>query len=318
MRARFCLAEVGLPLPASADDEAVAARLDEFIAMIGICRADQQEVVRWSGLEFVEVKPGVPLCELMYQEGKLDFIRQRALQETLNKCSYWDGEEEHEDDGLVRVDGVVVHSPSVAWAHAEWSLGHSVACLRVGPYTDGPHRVERASQVREIHFLSSSEKSLPWLTFYREIPEVEDLPEDSYIRHSTLMFPSLYFKPNIHKEFRHFSDGYRSLRPEITRHLAALNDHFRSVLDEHTGEPDQTAREMQARCRVEMSPESPKTKQNRAAWEERKIILDGQDVYCEWHTKLSPDKNRIHFHPGKKTVANGKLVIGIFHEHLST
>ena len=49
----------------------------------------------------------------------------------------------------------------------------------------------------------------------------------------------------------------------------------------------------------------------------RDVEYGGEVYRCEWHSKLEPHRNRIHFH-----VIGGKgepeVLIGIFHEHLAT
>jgi len=51
---------------------------------------------------------------------------------------------------------------------------------------------------------------------------------------------------------------------------------------------------------------------------EREVIIDGELIICEYHIKLTPTYDRIHFHPGKQDIAEGKIIIGIFAKHLNT
>lgn len=103
---------------------------------------------------------------------------------------------------------------------------------------------------------------------------------------------------------------------EVTRHLAILNDHFRRVFESHHKDLKKTAGELQSGHKVDLSGESANTKGNAAAWKERKISIQGTEIYCDLHLKLSPTANRIHFHPGHPAIACGKVIVGIFHEHL--
>lgn len=320
MATRFCIAEVGLPLAdeATSSDEVIGERLEALVELIAACWDERQEVCRSSGLDVLDVVPGVPLCELMYQPGRLDRVLQGALQQTLNRCRCWDaGDNEAEAPTEVCIDSVAVNAPSVGWAHAQTQSGRAVACLQVGPSTDGPRIVEADGQSTRLYFLSCAIEP-PRRDFYRTIPEQEDLSEQDYIVHAPLLFPDLFFKPGLDQEFRRFAGGYRAVRAEVTRHLATLNDHFRRVFDTHRGQVDPIARELQARYHVNMSGESPNTKGNAAAWKERKISIQGTEIYCELHLKLSPTANRIHFHPGHPAIARGKVIVGIFHEHLPT
>ena len=319
MAARFCIAEVGLPLAdESTSDEVIGERLEALVALIAACWDEGQEVCRSSELDVLDVVPGAPLFEFMYQAGRLDRVLQGALQQTLNRCRCWDaGDDEAETPAEVRIDSVAVNAPSVGWAHAQAQRGRAIACLQVGPSPDGPRIVEADGQSTQLYFLSCAIEP-PRRDFYRTIPELEDLSEQAYLDHAPLLFPDLFFKPGLDQEFRRFAGGYQAVRAEVTRHLATLNDHFRRVFDTHRGQVDPIARELQAGYHVNMSGESPNTKGNAAAWKERKISIQGTELYCDLHLKLSPTANRIHFHPGHPKVAGGKIIVGIFHEHLPT
>ena len=91
MATRFCIVEAGLPLAdEQASEEVIGERLEALVALIAACWDEGQEVYRGSGLEFLDVVPGAPLCDLMYQVGRLDRVLQGALQQTLNRCRCWD------------------------------------------------------------------------------------------------------------------------------------------------------------------------------------------------------------------------------------
>lgn len=323
MHARFCISEAGLPLPLPEleDDAAdeLAAVLERFTERLSRCREDGQEVARWSQFDFIEVAPGLRMDQLLYQEGVLDRAQRLLLMEALRHCVLWDDGEQGVDPlAPITVGGDEVWAPSVAWAHAQHGAGRAVACLPLAAEPAGPIAVCAAGKTRTIFFLGHrAGGDDPWLAFYRSVPEVEDHDEDTYLVLAPLLFPALHFKAGIARELRRFDGDFPSLRVEVTRHLAALNDHFRAVFTAHRGEPRRVEAEMRARCEVTLSPESGNTKANRAAWAERKIVIDGRELHCDWHTKLAPHKNRIHFHPGDRDVAGGKIIIGIFHEHLS-
>lgn len=328
MHARFCISEAGLPLrlPAKEDDAAdeLTAVLERFAERLSRCRDDGQEVARWSQLDFIEVAPGLRMDQLLYQEGALDRALRLLLMEALRHCVLWDDGDERADLMMPLTIGEdAVLAPSVAWAHAAITAGRAVACLSMADEPNEPFSVCVAGQTRSLFFLGRGPEGEtksgadPWLAFYRSVPEVEDHDGDTYLSHTPLLFPALHFKADIARELRRFDGDFASLRVEVTRHLAALNDHFRAVFTTQRGEPRRVEAEMRARCGIQLSPESGNTKANKAAWAERKVVIDGRELHCDWHTKLAPDRNRIHFHPGDREVAGGKIIIGIFHEHLT-
>ena len=133
------------------------------------------------------------------------------------------------------------------------------------------------------------------------------------------MFPASFFHPDLATQTGHFSQSFRELRAVVIAHLAALNDHYRTVYDEHGGENGAVRDTMRARAHIDISPESPNTHRNAAAMAERDVTFAGVKVRCEWHAKLAWDVDRIHFCYGHPGVAGGaRLLVGIFARHLTT
>lgn len=50
---------------------------------------------------------------------------------------------------------------------------------------------------------------------------------------------------------------------------------------------------------------------------ERDVTHDGTVFRCEWHAKLEPNRNRIHFSEPSEHLA-GRVLAGIFVDHLNT
>lgn len=65
-----------------------------------------------------------------------------------------------------------------------------------------------------------------------------------------------------------------------------------------------------------ISRESVKTRKNADAIRLREVEFNGGRVMCEWHTKLNPQIDRIHFAFGSEF--KDKILIGIFVDHLPT
>ena len=64
-----------------------------------------------------------------------------------------------------------------------------------------------------------------------------------------------------------------------------------------------------------MAPENPDVYLDRRCREARQITIAGRTLFCEWHGKLEPHRNRVHVHPPVRE-SKDKLIIGIFDEHL--
>ena len=59
------------------------------------------------------------------------------------------------------------------------------------------------------------------------------------------------------------------------------------------------------------------TRQSERLMALRDVTFGNRHYRCEWHSKLEPHRNRIHFHPGDDAT-DGCVLIGIFTEHLRT
>jgi hypothetical protein len=313
---RFCLDETSFSLHAAQAPE-IERLFENLIHLIRRCHEDEQRVARSVELDWVELMPGVPLSEVLYGDAgsSLDREVRQAMIEVINRCIMWDADQPEVPEAEVMISGARRTARSVAFAYVNVSMGHACACLCLIEDRSGVHDVTCRGRTLPIHFIYDAARQFP--PFYREVPEIEDMDEARYMDHAALMFPQLYFVPGISQQFRRFTRPYRQIRMEITRHLGLLNDHFQRVFLSHKGEPGPTENEMSAHGIV-LSPESPKTRQNKAAMRERKVMIDAHTLHCEWHCKLDPTENRIHFHPGRPGIAAGKVVIGIFAAHLPT
>ncbi len=136
--------------------------------------------------------------------------------------------------------------------------------------------------------------------------------------YSDIMWSNLYFvKENV--EFKNFDLHYRNAVEIVVRHLSYLNDFSQ---DHKQNDPDNFIGEAGSQG-VDLSPESPNTHKNKDAMKERWVSIGGESVLCEWHTKLQPQIDRIHFNIGSSlshsvsNITKGKVVIGIFTDHLT-
>ena len=231
---------------------------------------------------------------------------------------------------VAEIDGVACTAPTRRCCGPREDLIAAVrgaACLTLGLRSDraGVLRVLAAGATHEVHFVCA-EAQLP--AFYRSLFEVENQEPDVYMATALDAFPDIGFVPGLAANFGQFDTAYREVRPIVTAHLAALNDHFRNLFTRHKGQPFETMRELATTSGVDASPESPKTRRNKKAMKERDVAVDGvqvgrralrvgKTVRCEWHTKIKPTADRIHFHPGEAEVAEGRLIVGLFADHLT-
>jgi len=268
------------------------------------------------------------------QRFRIDQDLRLALQQTINRCVHWDERFGPISDSQVQINGKNYEAPTVALVLSRLQAGVGSACLVLGSCEgrDQPCNVQVGNTCCVIHFLSSVSR---FPEFFRMLFDFEDMNPDSYMSNAGDAFPELAFVSGLGAQFSRFRTRYREVRPIVTAHLAALNDYFPELFRKHDGQSSKVSRELQATCDVDASPESPKTHSNKKAMKERDVIVDvvhvgrrtlsvGRTVTCEWHTKISPLVDRIHFHPGlggapqdRRPPAEGRVIIGIFAEHLS-
>lgn len=334
-RPRFFVEETSFHLGATSPVELLEQRLQEFIALLEACRAKGEPILRSSDLFEVELFPGLSLSDLLFQrrvDVELDPLVKKTLQIALFRCVERGLPAGPEPDPQVRIgDGDVSKegAATVAFVHAQLREAHGAACLCLGLRADrsGVRSVrDSGGAARPVHFLASS-AMLP--TFYRSLVELENLDADAFMSNAAHAFPAIAFAPGLSSHCSRFKPRYRDVRPEVTRHLAVLNDHFQDVYREAEFVPVMTSRLLIVRHDVNATRESDKTRHNAKAMRQRDVsvthlivagqevpVAGGRTVRCEWHTKIEDHQNRIHFHPGEAQVAGGRLVVGLFHEHL--
>jgi hypothetical protein len=313
----YCLDETSFDLPVP-DGSSVIPVLEKLIDVLQQCRQENDDIGHHPDIYLAEILPNVMLYDLLFDPDYAELIDREtraALLLALNRCIDWSQIEPVPADTAITISGKSLRAPSIALAHEMAGRSRAVACITL----DRADRrsalpVARAGQIRAVYFVSADKERLE---FERAIFELEDVDATGYIQRAPRAFPDLHLVPGLGAQFNRFSRPYRVMRPAVTRHLSALNDHFQAIFRSHQGAPDPTLREFAARCEIDCSPESPQTRRNAKAMRERQVLVDGTQITCEWHTKFEPTRNRIHFHPGSPKIANGRIVIGIFHEHLT-
>ena len=316
---RFVVDESHLPLPQAAVLDLVN-RAEVFVGLIERCRTGRHAVAVHSGLYETDVLPGVPLYSLLFDSkhaGVLDPDLRQAVMQAIEGAVQW-------DVGpcpalpLDTAGSTPSNTTSLAFAAAQVANRRAVGVVPfLGDGLPGGQRQLTVSGVAmTLSFILTDSDCV---SFWRTVPEVDDLDATAVVAIAEEMFPKTRIHPDIAQQAGRFSRPFRDLRGEIVRHIAALNDHYRIVFDKHGGENQHVIAEMRALTRIVVSPESPNTHRNRAAMAERDVSFGGVVVRCEWHAKLAWDVDRIHFSVRHPQVDGGqRLLVGIFARHLTT
>ena len=276
------------------------------------------------------MRPGLPLYTLLFStldELSIDRDIRLGLSTALDQCVEWDDLVNPPPNPRVTVTEVECESVTIALVHSQITNGRGAACLCLGARIDRstPRAVTVGTSTKEVHFIT---EPCNLRLFFRTLPELEDLNNEEYMANAADAFPDLAFVPKLASQFSHFRTKYREARPEVTRHLAVLNDDFQRIFEGYGFKPHETQVALND-LGVNASPESPKVRANAKAMKQRDVEVDvvtighrtlnvGTTVRCEWHTKIHATADRIHFHPGKTAIAEGHVLVGIFAEHLLT
>jgi hypothetical protein len=258
----------------------------------------------WSGMDVAAV---LTTCNFIDRDERM------LLLGLLDKCI------EIDDDVLeasLEPEMIVASAPVTSYGLA---LTHHKACSRPAEccgaiclaHQDrrGEMEVARAGGTDRapiMFVVDSDDAPLLW----RTVICVENVPESGFFELVGLAFPKLLFHPSLN--FSRFQGGYAAVRDEVVRHLSRLNDCWTSVFEAAQGQPDPIS----ARLGIAVSLESPRTRASESLMKERDVEFDDQTFRCEWHSKLEPHQNRIHFHPATQGLEFP--LIGIFASHLAT
>jgi len=314
---RFCVGDFSLEhLPAQGHE----AALETFATLLAEVHAEGERVASPSGVFNLSLDSasGARLYDVLYNvdhEGYLNKDTRLALQQALNRCEALDDTFAAQGVDLSIGDRNFV-SESVEFVIAMTKSNCATACLDVrrNDFPSGRQTVKYAESEVAVQFVTNAAEKTG---FYQDVLYIEDLSESQFVRHAHIAYPRLHLVDGIDRQFRRFRDDYATVRPVVARHLAALNNHFRRLLDEY-GNIAQVCKAMAAQAGIDISIESFSTRHNKAAMNKRKVQVGGAEVICELHTKLSPTHDRIYFYPGKAELVDNRIVIGIFDEHLPT
>jgi hypothetical protein len=204
-------------------------------------------------------------------------------------------------------------APSIAWAHAQTSIGaaNAVACI--------VHGERRKSGLLDVicdercigtWFVSTTQE---FQNFFRWLIIHSTKAPDELAALSGLAFQNLDFVESVFDGIKVMSKPYVNLVTEIVHHLGVFSDHGQSIF---SGPWIRVPSEFGS-LRVSISDENGNTKRNNRARLERTKLFKGVHHVFWWHSKLEPDRDRIHICPDK-VVSGGRIIVGIFCNHLTT
>ncbi|MFE4821548.1 hypothetical protein ACFRFU_34920 [Streptomyces sp. NPDC056704] len=270
----------------------------------------------------VECRRSVALIDALYSpDGGLPRDKRVLLQQLLSKCRRVDPGEGDLPQPVRLADGPW-REPSWGTAHAlaRAAEGRAMSCLLV-PYATEPDwpsgwltitRTTEAGQDEVKMHLLRRPGDTPG--FWRGLLTHENVPAEHFFTFIEEAFPRLLFADSL--RLHHFKGTYADVLPWLVKLLGALDDHFARTLADCGGDQTQVIRRFGA-LGLDISPDSPNTKKNAKAWEQRNISFAGVTYRCEWHGKRLWDRDRVHFSLPIAAYDN-RILVGVFAGHLAT
>lgn len=270
----------------------------------------------------VECRRSVALIDALYSpDGGLPRDKRVLLQQLLSKCRRVDPGEGDLPQPVRVADGPW-REPSWGTAHAlaRAAEGRAMSCLLV-PYATEPDwpsgwlsitRTTEAGQDEvKMHVLRRPDDTPG---FWRGLLTHENVPAERFFTFIEEAFPRLLFADSL--RLHHFKGTYADVLPWLVKLLGALDDHFARTLAECGGDQTQVIRRFGA-LGLDISPDSPNTKKNAKAWEQRNVGFADGIYRCEWHGKRLWDRDRVHFSLPIAAYDN-RILVGVFVGHLAT
>ncbi len=311
--------------------EEVEALIDHALAFVEVS-VDRGEKV-WIGDDF-QTRPmygGRSIWDLFADNSPIRLPGEisQELAGWLSKAHYYADVDEWPDgaeDVFISIgETTPVDNADVAWVH------HCIrASIPAASFTLGATALSdttTAAGVATLHFVGDE---IGRRRFWRDVIVLEGDGLESLVRNSPHAYPALLFADGVLRHVDRLSGGYPASRQRVQTALAALDDWGHWVftwpppaISPQEGPPlDADARPGNlliqnrfAGVGLTAAPENPDVWKDRVSREARQTILAARTLYCEWHVKLEPHRNRIHFH--RPIPESGdKVVIGMIDEHL--
>ncbi len=302
---RFVVDEGALSLDNVAETNRVES-LTAVIDQLDALRVSEESIQIIEDWGAVECLVGNDFAETMVNCQVLDHEQSMRLLFLLDRCVTLS----RPVDSEVTVDSIHRVGEGIAWARDQAILRNRTAVVTTPHrFTAGVHSVCKPSQppAEDVYFAVSTGDHPG---FFRLLYEWEDVSESEFFERAKLAFPRLVFAADI--SFGKFQGAYRTLRSKVIDHLGRINDGFPELYAAQRGMPN----EISSRLGIEVSIEG-NTRNSESLMRLRDVEFRGQMYRCEWHSKIEPHRNRIHFCV-IDGVAGTEILIGIFHQHLRT
>ena len=166
--------------------------------------------------------------------------------------------------------------------------------------------------------------------FWRDAIILEGDDVASLQRHAAQAYPDLHFAKGALDGLGDLSGGYLAARHEVQKTFAALDDAGAwaftwpppAMARGEAPPPNPGARPTNqliqtrfAGMGLDVAPEKPNVRNDRDCRTARETTVGDRTLYCHWHVRLEPHRNRIHVH--EPVPESGfRLIVGMIAQHL--
>ncbi len=308
---RFCVNALSFTCPTISSAN-IENRIEVFVQLVDQIRTQGQKIRRGEDIWNAVVIDKLTVMDLLYtSQGKaiLDDVLRQSLRVAIDRMLEYEADIEWTP---VRETIWEKHGEAIAHIVGYHGDRQGIGCLAIDEVPE--YTIIEGDIATCIHFIWNEARLI---TYYRKLFEIEATPEDDFLALATLAFPRLLLHPQ-HTQFNKFHHDYSTLRKSVIEHLSAINDHFRSIHEQCKFDHNCVTNHMQALFGVTMTMESTQTRNNTKAIAQRDVVHNNVKYRCEWHSKLYPTIDRIHFCPEANNAIDGRILIGIFVDHLPT
>ena len=310
--------------------EEISLSLDRLLERVNTARKRNELV--WIGDDLQQRKV---LGELNLWEWYLSEERTKLRPEIWQELSTWLNSARHYldqenwpdciTDTLIQIkDELAQQNVDLAWAHHSTRTGVPTGCISLK--RQGLHQTLSSKGEAVLHWIQTefSHRNF-WRTLIagaRDETALESLAAHAY--------PDLHFHTRVWNGIKKLGGGYLAIRPEINRYLSVLDEHgywaltfpppsldpSDKTIDDKDATPTNQVLERRFRgLNLVMAPEKPNVYADADCRLAREIRIGEKTLYCEWHGKLEPHRNRIHIYKPIPE-SNNKVIIAIIDEHL--
>lgn len=305
---RFVIDEAGFAF--EVDDPAVVeSSLAQFLDLLAYVRRTPSQVRRSDLLFEIESVDGRTLADHL-NDRSIDRDIRNEMWSRLDKIPAY---EESPSSLDFEIDGsCITMAPSIGVCLSSARNGRELACL-----TTDQARRSGLCEVTSIDCLTSGEvhflvEESHGREFWRRLLRQSPALVTEFTEYGWLFYPNLVFAEDVWSQLNRFKGPQLLVWSILLDNLAGLDDYALPIWTEQV-ESSQRQKQMRIRAGVNCSPESPNTHANPTAMRKRTVEFDNVQIVCEWHAKLEPQRNRVHF-----AVSGGRVYIGLFVDHLPT